>query len=66
MTQSRSRAVSAWSPACLLAENEDGCSRSTPIAEKWITRRTPACSQAVNSAAAASACTSLVFSDALS
>ena len=66
ITQSRSRAISASSPAIFVAEKADGCSRSTPMAEKWITRRTPACSQARKSAEAPPWWTFSVFSRGLS
>ena len=51
MTQSRLLAIRALSPMALLRENALGVSRSTPIAERWMTRLTPAFSQAAKSAA---------------
>ena len=66
ITQSRSRAISCRSPAYLLAEKADGWARSTPTADKWMTRRTPLLSHARNNAPAPAAWTPSVFSRALS
>src|SRR5581483_1320895 len=52
----------AFSPRSLVRENAVGVARSTPIADTCTTRRTPACSQAANSAAAPSTCTPFVES----
>ena len=66
MTQSRSRAISASSPACLVREKSVSPPRSTPIAETWMTRRTPPRSQASHKAAGPSRWVAAVESRALS
>lgn len=66
ITQSRSRLRSASSPACLVCENALAWCRSTPIAEKWITRRTPAASHAAKRTSAPLWWALAVFSRGLS
>jgi hypothetical protein len=62
MTQSRLHAIRSVSPASFVRAKAVVAWRSTPSAEMWMSRRTPARSQAANSAAMPSLCTPVVES----